>query len=78
VLTNRQIELLQAIVDGKTPRQWAEDQGLTYFAAKEHMTQIREKLEVTSTLLAVVWAITNQKVQVHGHYYVPSPSWRNH
>lgn len=56
-LTNREMEVLSRLADGKTNKQIAQELQISYETVKEHVQHILSKVGVTDRTQAAVWAV---------------------
>jgi DNA-binding NarL/FixJ family response regulator len=58
-LSDREMEVVKQIAQGKTYKEIAEELGLTFETVKTYAARIRRKLQVTSKIKIALWAIEN-------------------
>jgi two-component system, NarL family, response regulator LiaR len=63
-LTEREMEVLQLIVQGKSNQQIADDRIITLATVKAHVSNILAKLQVSSRSEAIAYAIKNKIVSI--------------
>jgi DNA-binding NarL/FixJ family response regulator len=53
----REVEVLQLLAQGLTPRQIAGELGITHKTARNHMANVYDKLEIHARAQAVLYAV---------------------
>lgn len=64
-LTEREIEIMQLIVGGRTRKQLAEELKISVHTVKFHVDSVHAKLGVSTTIMAVVKFMTGEWRQPH-------------